>query len=315
MPLARASSLATSSPATCSPTASWPPAGPGLWVIDLDGVVWLAGEPIAGAADAIKDLRANGNDVLFATNNASPTVSELLARLARAGILAGPDDLVTSAQAAAALVESGWRVLPLADRGVFEALEARPVTIVDRAPADAVVVGWTRHFDFEGIARAMRAVRDGARLIGTNEDPTHPTPDGLLPGSGALLAAVATASGAVPLVAGKPHEPFASLVRSVASDRGLDIVAVVGDRPSTDGLLAHELGAPYALVLSGVTAAHPAGEAGRGEHCESGKKDSVSLRVLAAGESRERAVAHFVGDDLAAVVRSAPAATEARRGD
>ena len=121
--------------------------------------------------------------------------------------------------------------------------------IVQEGPADAVVVGWHREFDFQGLARAADAVRAGARLIGTNEDATFPTPDGLLPGAGALLAAVAYASGATAEVAGKPHAPMRRLV----AERVGSVAVVVGDRPSTDGALARALGAQFALVLSGVT--------------------------------------------------------------
>ena len=99
------------------------------------------------------------------------------------------------------------------------------------------------------IDQAARAVRAGARLIGTNEDPTHPTPHGLSPGCGALLAAVATAAETTPEVAGKPHLPTADAIKA----RAYDLSMMVGDRPSTDGALAMQLGIPFALVLSGVT--------------------------------------------------------------
>ncbi len=222
----------------------------GTWVIDLDGVVWLAGEPIEGVSEAIAILRARDVRVAFATNNSAPTVAELLARLERAAIPSSPEDLVTSAQAAATLLEPGDSVLALADGGAREALVERGVTLVEEPPADAVVVGWTHDFTFDRLAVATRAVRGGARLIGTNEDPTHPTPEGLLPGSGALLAAVVTAAGREAQVAGKPHAAMIELVRR----RHPDVRVVVGDRPSTDGLLARALKVPFALVLSGVTA-------------------------------------------------------------
>jgi 4-nitrophenyl phosphatase len=112
-----------------------------------------------------------------------------------------------------------------------------------------VVVGWHLEFDFSRLARAADAVRRGARLIGTNEDATFPTPDGLLPGAGALLAAVAYASEARPEVAGKPHPPMRRLI----AERIGSVATVVGDRPSTDGELARALGARFGLVLSGVT--------------------------------------------------------------
>ncbi len=229
--------------------ADAPRAPAGTWLVDLDGVVWLAERPIHGAADAIARLRESGTRVVFATNNSAPTIDELVARLSKAGIDAGPEDLVTAAQAAASMLAPGSSAVVCADGGMLEALAERGVTVVDAGPADAVVVGWTRRFDFEMLATAATAVRMGARFIGTNEDPTHPTPERLLPGSGAFIAAVATAAQSTPEIAGKPHEPLVALVRRRAPDARL----VVGDRPATDGLLARRLGLPFALVLSGVT--------------------------------------------------------------
>jgi HAD superfamily hydrolase (TIGR01450 family) len=221
----------------------------GTWIIDLDGVIWLAEDPIPGSAEAVALLRGAGVGVVFATNNASPTIAELQRRLADAGIETEPDDLVTSATAAAAMLEPGSTAVVCADEGVLEALASRGVTVVAEGPADAVVVGWTRRFDFDLLATAATAVRMGARFVGTNEDPTHPTPSGLLPGSGAILAAVATAAQATPEVAGKPHAPLVALLRA----RAPDAVLVVGDRPSTDGGLARRLALPFALVRTGVT--------------------------------------------------------------
>lgn len=221
----------------------------GTWVIDLDGVVWLAGEPIDGVGAAVRRLREAGANVLFASNNSSPTVAELRRRLARAQIEASAEEIVTSGQAAASMIEPGERALVVGEDGVVEALAGRGVEVVSQAPADVVVVGWTHAFDFDMLTLALRTVRAGARLIGTNEDPTHPTPQGLLPGAGSLLAAVSTAAGVEPEVAGKPHQPLARLVAA----RTERVAVVVGDRPSTDGALARHLGAPFALVLSGVT--------------------------------------------------------------
>ena len=187
--------------------------GAGLWIVDLDGVVWLSGVPIGDPAGAVAILRRRGVRVVFATNNSAPTTTELLARLAAAGIDCSKEDLATSATAAAALLEPGQSVKALAEGGVLEALEARGVA-TDRTRVDAAVVGWSNHFDFASLAATADAARESKRLIGTNEDPTHPTPDGLVPGSGALLAAVTTASGVTPEIAGKPHAPMAALMKA-----------------------------------------------------------------------------------------------------
>src|SRR6185503_673624 len=104
--------------------------------------------------------------------------------------------------------------LPCAGAGVVEALEAAGFVIVERGPADAVAVGWHSTFNFERLRLASDAVRAGARYVATNLDPTYPGADGLLPGAGSIAAAVTTASGRPPDVAGKPHAPMVSLVRS-----------------------------------------------------------------------------------------------------
>jgi HAD superfamily hydrolase (TIGR01450 family) len=233
----------------------WPPPPEGTWVIDLDGVVWLTGRPIPGVDEAVARLRGAGVRVLFATNNSAPTRAELHRRLAHCGITANDGDLLSSADVAAGMLAPGSSAFVLGDDGVVEALGARGVTVVADGPVDAVVVGWTRSFTFAAVARAATAVRDGARLIGTNEDPTHPTPDGLLPGAGALLAAVATAAETTPVVAGKPHRPTADAIAARVPTG--ELRAMVGDRPATDGELAAQLDIPFALVLSGVTPEGP----------------------------------------------------------
>ena len=154
----------------------WPPEPGGTWVLDLDGVVWLTGEPIDGAPRAIERLHDAGVRTLYVTNNSAPTLAELVDRLHRAGVQASADDLVTSAQAAAELVPAHSRVLALADGGAVEALEGKNVTIVEEGPADVVLVGWTHRFDFDRLAAAATAVRGGARLVGTQRGPHAPDP-------------------------------------------------------------------------------------------------------------------------------------------
>lgn len=220
------------------------------WVLDLDGVLWLGDDPLPGAADAVARLRQAGRRVIFLTNNSSLTVAEYLKKLSGVGVPAEAADLVTSAQAAAGLVEPGQRALVCAGEGVSEALAGRGANLVDKAPADVVVVGFTRDFDFARLAAATTAVLDGARLIGTNDDATYPTSGGPLPGAGSLVAAVAYAGGATPTLAGKPYQPVADLLHRRVEGA---VELMVGDRPSTDGLFARRLGTRFGLVRSGVT--------------------------------------------------------------
>jgi 4-nitrophenyl phosphatase len=117
---------------------------------------------------------------------------------------------------------------------------------------DAVMVAFHRTFDFAGLTRLSAHIRKGARFIATNDDATYPTPDGVIPGGGAIVAAVATASGVQPIVAGKPYAPMANLVRSVLGTVDVSSAWMVGDRVSTDGEFARTLGCNFAHVRSGV---------------------------------------------------------------
>jgi 4-nitrophenyl phosphatase len=228
-----------------------------LVLCDLDGVVWLAHRPIAGSAEAIARLRSAGATVLFVTNNSADTIARQEAALEHVGVPAS-GAVLTSSMAAAHLVQPGERVLVVGGPGIFEALAARGVVAVDAhehadpAGFDAVMAGIDRRFTYDVLQVASSAVRAGARLVGTNDDATFPTATGLIPGGGSLLAAIATAAGVRPVVAGKPYAPMAALVRELHG-AAVDGAWVVGDRPDTDGRFARTLGCRFALVLSGVT--------------------------------------------------------------
>lgn len=218
------------------------------WVIDLDGVVWLGDQPIPGAAEAVGRLRDRGEPVVFVTNNSSAPVKAVEARLADHGI-AATGDVITSALAAATLVRPGETVLVCGGEGLRQAVAERGARVVAEGDADVVIVGLHESFDYQRLDAAATAVRRGARLLASNDDATIPSPGGPRPGAGALVAAVATAAGAVAQVAGKPHPPMADVVRDRIGAEG----TMVGDRPETDGLFARRLGYRFALVLTGVT--------------------------------------------------------------
>lgn len=222
------------------------------WVFDLDGVVWLAGHAIPGSPEGLERLRDRGDVVAFVTNNSTPTISEYLARLHAAGIKVAEDELVTSSQAAASVLQPGTPVSYVGGPGVAEALERRGLDVVghESGPA-AVVVGRSLRLDFDELAQAAKAIRNGAAFIATNTDATFPTPDGPEPGTGALVAYLQVGSGREAEPAGKPEQPMAELVKARIGQPDV----VVGDRAETDGRFAVRVGSPFALVLTGVTRA------------------------------------------------------------
>jgi glycerol-1-phosphatase len=211
-------------------------------------VIWRGRETVPGAPEAVARLRDADAPIAFVTNSAERTPAQVAAKLDAHGIPDAESLVITAAMAAAAMIDPGDRVFVVGSDGLRGAVEARGATIVTSGPADVAVVGITLAFDYDILSAVMNVIRAGARFIATNDDATFPDAGGLLPGNGALVAAVATAAGVEPEVAGKPHEAIADLVRRRLGDRGV----MVGDRPETDGRFAESLGYDFALVLTGV---------------------------------------------------------------
>lgn len=246
------------------------PLRPRLVLFDLDGVVYRGQEPVAGAAELVAQLHRAGIGVRFVTNNSMSTRDDYAAKLAQMGIRTAAGEIVTSVSATVEHLKrhhpSVARILAVGERGLIEELrgagyEVRPAR--DAAPAsyaggplgepyDAVVAGLDQSFDYRRLAIAVSAVQDGARFVATNVDLRYPTPDGFLPGAGAVVAAIAAASGATPTVIGKPEPAMFSATLDAA---GVDPseALVVGDNPDSDILAARRAGIRSVLVLTGVT--------------------------------------------------------------
>lgn len=220
-------------------------------VLDIDGVLCRGDTPLPCAAAALDGLRARGIRIALLTNNASRTRAQAVSWLAGMGLTVAPEEIISSPMAAAALLEPGTRCLVIGMDGLREALAERPVDVVtEPEDAAAVVVGFDRGLTWDDLRRATLALRAGARFIGTNADATFPSPEGLWPGNGAVLAALTTASDRHPEIAGKP-EP--ALFETAAAHLGVTPLLMVGDRIETDIAGAAALGWDTALVLSGVT--------------------------------------------------------------
>ena len=220
------------------------------WVLDLDGVIWLADEAIVGSAGAIERLRAAGHDVVFVSNNSSAPVTAVEEKLAAFAIPAR-GRVVTSAVVAAELVDPDEVVLLCAGPGVEEACSSPRGDHGAGGPRGRGGGRLPPHVRLRAADHAARAIWGGARLVATNDDATYPTPDGPIPGTGAILASIVRATGVTPMVAGKPNVPMVEHLRRRLGPDGI----MVGDRPDTDGRFAVALGYDFGLVLSGVTRA------------------------------------------------------------
>jgi len=223
-------------------------------LLDLDGVVYVGPDAVPRAVPALT-AAAEHVPLGYVTNNASRPPGEVSTHLRELGLQVVDDQVVTSAQVAAAMVVRelgrGARVLAVGGPGVRLALEAEglvPVSSADDEPR-AVVQGYGTQVGWQELAEATFAVRAGAWWVATNRDLTVPTSRGIAPGNGTLVQAVQAAVGVAPVVAGKP-EPvaFSEAAARIGSTRPL----VVGDRIDTDIEGAVAAGMDSLLVLTGV---------------------------------------------------------------
>jgi HAD superfamily hydrolase (TIGR01450 family) len=225
-------------------------------LLDLDGVVYLGGTAIPGAAEALRKADAAGMRLAYVTNNAFRTPAAIAALLTSFGISAAPEDVVTSAQAAARMLAerlpAGAPVLVVGGSGLRMALRERALRPVSTAidKPQAVVQGYAPDISYSLLAEGGMAVAAGALFVASNGDLTLPSRRGRQPGNGSLIQVIATATGVRPLVAGKPEPPLhnESVLRTGAKNP-----LVVGDRLDTDIEAAHRVGADSLLVLTGVT--------------------------------------------------------------
>ncbi len=225
-------------------------------LLDLDGVVYVGEGVVPRADQALAAARAAGARLCFVTNNASRTPESVAEHLTRIGVPAGPDDVVTSAQAAAAVLAgrlpSAARVLVIGGAGLRAAVGAVGLVAVASADDDpaAVVQGFAPEVDWRMLLEACVAVRAGVPWVATNVDLSIPTPRGTAPGNGALVDVVRRTTDAEPVVTGKPWRPIMDeAVRRTGATRAL----VVGDRLDTDIAGAVNAGLPSLLVLTGVS--------------------------------------------------------------
>ena len=226
-----------------------------LAMLDLDGVVYISGEAVPGAAPHLAAAREAGMRLAFITNNAARTPQQVAGHLRELGVEAQEDDVVTSAQAAARLLVErfgpGARVVGLGSDGLDEVLRAaglEPVGPEDEAVA--IATGYGPDVRWSAIMRAAVLIRDGLPWVASNADHTIPTAFGVAPGHGVQVAMLRDFTGVEPVVAGKPERPLLDeTVRRVGGQRPL----MVGDRLDTDIEGARRIGLDSLLVLTGVT--------------------------------------------------------------
>lgn len=229
-------------------------------ILDMDGVLWRDSTPIGDLPPIFARIHERGLKVALATNNATRTVHEHLEKLAGFGVTLEPWQIISSALAAADVLTKqypeGGPVFIVGENGIQRMLEAQgftPIIDPDDETAPLAVVGsFDRTISYQKLLRATLHIRAGAPFYGTNPDKTFPTPQGLAPGAGSILAAIEAATSVKPIIIGKPQPAMMHMALERLGTRAEETL-VVGDRLETDIAAGQAAGCKTALVLSGVS--------------------------------------------------------------
>ncbi len=266
-------------------------------LLDLDGVVYRGQDAVPGAVDALNT--ADGVRLAYLTNNANRAPADVVAHLRELGLDVSDDDVITSAQAIAGVMArelaAGSVVFTVGGDGLRTALRARGLVPTDdrtSAGVAAVVQGYSPDLGWRDLAEAAYAVETGLPWYASNTDLTIPTAHGIAPGNGALVHAVALATGRDPVVAGKPYAPLfeETMVRIRATSP-----LMVGDRLDTDILGARRAGIASLMVLTGVNSLADVVAADPQERPDFIAPDLSGLHTIHPAVQIERAQARCAG--------------------
>lgn len=230
----------------------------------MDGVLWTGETPMPGLVDFFNTLDQLDIGYLMATNNATKTAEQFANKLNSFGLDITAERVLTSAETTAAYLQPrytpGTAVYVIGAEGLRSAMEARGFEILTAGEIEKgarpplVVLGFSTDVTYKDLAMGALLVENGADFVGTNPDPSLPTELGLLPGAGALLAVISTATGVQPQTIGKPGPiMFEHAMKRLGS--GISDTAMVGDRLTTDVAGAKAAGLWAILVLSGAAGA------------------------------------------------------------
>lgn len=226
-------------------------------VIDMDGVLWHGGTAMPGLHEFFEILKQRQIRFILATNNNTQTPDGFVQKARKLGVDVSAEQVVTAAVATVHYLrsryQSGSRVYVVGEAALKDLITDAGFIVAD-TDVRAVVATMDRQLTYDMLKRATLLIRAGAEYIGPNPDTSYPTMEGIVPGGGAILAAISAASDRQPLIMGKPE----GWMFKISMDRmqlGVNEIASLGDRLTTDILGGQRLGLKTILVLSGVSRA------------------------------------------------------------
>ncbi len=222
-------------------------------IIDMDGVLYLGDQPMRGLCEFFAFLRERSIRFMLATNNSTRTPQEYVDKLARMGVTVSPNEILVSGHATARFLARdyprGTRVHVFGMPSLKQAMLDEGFVLADE-DVQLVVASMDREITYEKLKRSSLLIRGGARFIATNLDPTNPSEEGLLPGTGSMIVALEAASGTKATAIGKPQPTMYQLALEQMG-ASPETTAAIGDRVDTDILGGKRAGLTTICVLSG----------------------------------------------------------------
>jgi HAD superfamily hydrolase (TIGR01450 family) len=224
-------------------------------ILDMDGVIWRGSQPLGNLPAIFDRIHALHLKVLLATNNSTQTNDQFLIKLHSFEVTLQEWQVINSSGASAEILKekypAGGPAYFLGEEGLCLAMHAVGF-YHDPKAAQFVIAGMDRNLTYEKLSQASLLIRSGIPFFGTNPDRSLPTPRGLEPGAGSILAAIEAATDVHPVVFGKPQpDMYRVALNRLGTTPGETLV--VGDRLETDIVGAQKLGCRSGLVLSGAT--------------------------------------------------------------
>ena len=228
-----------------------------LYIFDMDGTIYLGGNPFDFAIRYIKNLRAAGKKVLFFTNNASHTTPFYMKKLSRLGFEPREDEIMTSGDVTLEFLKryrAGKSVYLVATDELCEEYREKGINLLtgDEESADIVITSFDTSLTYEKLDNACRLIRNGAEYLSTHPDANCPTETGFIPDSGAIAALVTKSTGKEPTYFGKPYKETIEMIGEATGYKNEEM-CIFGDRLYTDIALGKKFGVTAVLVLSGET--------------------------------------------------------------
>lgn len=229
------------------------------FLIDLDGVVYIGNKPTTKAVQTIKEVKKLGKKIVYITNDPRKSPKEYSKRLSDLKIKEVSENIITSSSALSTHLKrytdlSQKTAFVIGSRSFKNAVRKTGLTLINKnsnSKTDFVIVGGHNKVTYDDLKTATLTIRSGAKFFATNRDPYYPTPEGLVPATGALVAAIETASCKKAIIVGKPEKIMFQIAKSLFNKK--DKCAVIGDRLDTDIKGGIRVGLKTILCLTGST--------------------------------------------------------------